>query len=142
MGFVAAAMGGLGFGISAPIGLRMALPERPVVAVIGDGAALYSIQVLWSAARYEAGVLYVVLNNGGYRVMDRLAEGAGEPAPWPSFDSIDLSAIARAQGCDARRITTHSELTAALDEVLPGLAERRSPLLLEAMVAADPTFLV
>jgi benzoylformate decarboxylase len=142
LGFVAAAMGGLGFGIAAPIGLRMALPERPVVAVIGDGAALYGIQSLWSAARYEAGVLYVVLNNGGYRVMDRLAEGAGEPAPWPSFESIDLSAMARAQGCEARRIATHAELTEALDEVIPGLAARRTPLLLETMVAADPTFQV
>jgi benzoylformate decarboxylase len=142
LGFVSAAMGGLGFGISAPIGLRMALPERPVVAVIGDGAALYGIQVLWSAARYEAGVLYVVLNNGGYRVMDRLAEGAGEPAPWPSFESIDLSAMARAQGCEARRIATHAELVEALDEAIPGLADRRSPLLLEAMVAADPQFQV
>jgi benzoylformate decarboxylase len=142
LGFVAAAMGGLGFGISAPVGLRMALPERPVVAVIGDGAAMYAIQVLWSASRYEAGVLFVVLNNGGYRVMDRLAEGAGESAPWPSFESIDLSAMARALGCEARRIATHAELTAALDETVPGLAARRSPLLLEAMVAADPTFQV
>jgi benzoylformate decarboxylase len=142
MGFVAAAMGGLGFGISAPIGLRMALPERPVVAVIGDGAAMYAFQVLWSAARYEAGVLFVVLNNGGYRVMDRLAEGAGESAPWPSFETIDLSAMARAQGCEARRVTTHAELTEALDEAIPGLASRSTPLLLETMVAADPQFQV
>jgi benzoylformate decarboxylase len=74
--------------------------------------------------------------------MDRLAEGAGEPAPWPSFESIDLSAMARAQGCEARRIATHAELLAALDEVVPGLAERSTPLLLETMVAADPTFQV
>jgi benzoylformate decarboxylase len=110
--------------------------------VIGDGAALYGIQVLWSAARYQAGVLYVVLNNGGYRVMDRLAEGAGEPAPWPSFESIDLSAMASAQGCEARRVATHAELVEALDEAIPGLAERRSPLLLETLVAADPQFQV
>jgi benzoylformate decarboxylase len=140
LGFLSAAMGGLGFGLSSPIGVRMALPERPVVAVLGDGSALYTIQGLWSAARYEVGVLFVILNNGGYRVMDRLAEMQGESAPWPAFDSIDLSAIARGFGCEARRIVEHGELLAALDETLPGLAARRSPLLLEMMVEPDPDF--
>ena len=120
LGFLSAAMGGLGFGLSAPIGVRMALPERPVVAVVGDGSSLYSIQALWSAARYEVGVLFVILNNGGYRVMDRLAEMQGESAPWPAFGTIDVSGMARALGCDARRVEEHGELLAALDEVLPG----------------------
>ena len=43
-------------------------------------------------------MLFVVLNNGGYRVMDRLAEMQGERAAWPAFDTIDLSALARALG--------------------------------------------
>ena len=140
LGFLSAAMGGLGFGITAPIGVRMALPERPVAAVVGDGSSLYTIQALWTAARYEAGVLFVVLNNGGYRVMDRLAEMQGERAAWPAFDTIDLSALARALGCDARRVSEHAELLAALDEVLPGLAGRTAPLLLEVMVEPDPDF--
>ena len=77
LGFLSAAMGGLGFGLSAPIGVRMALPARPVVAVVGDGSSMYVIQALWSAARYEVGAIFVVLANGGYRVMDRLAEPPG-----------------------------------------------------------------
>ena len=140
LGFLSAAMGGLGFGLSAPIGLRMALAERPVVAVVGDGSSLYSIQALWSAARYEVGVLFVILNNGGYRVMDRLAEMQGESAPWPGFGAIDVSGMARALGCDARRVDEHGELLAALDEVLPGLAGRTTPLLLEVIVEPDPDF--
>jgi benzoylformate decarboxylase len=142
LGFLSAAMGGLGFGLSAPIGVRMALPDRPVVAVVGDGSSLYTIQSLWSAARYEVGVLFVVLANGGYAVMDRLAEGQGEPAPWPAFGAIDLAAIARAQGCNATRVQTHAELVEALDEALPGLAERAEPLLLEVIVSADREFQV
>jgi hypothetical protein len=55
LGFLSAAMGGLGFGLPAAIGLRMALPERPVVAVLGDGSSLYAIQGLWSAAHYGIG---------------------------------------------------------------------------------------
>jgi benzoylformate decarboxylase len=140
LGFLSAAMGGLGFGLSAPIGLRMALPERPVVAVVGDGSSLYSIQALWSAARYEAGVLFVILNNGGYRVMDRLAEMQGESAPWPGFETVDVSGMARALGCEARRIEEHGELIAALDGALPGLAGRTTPLLLEVVVEPDAEF--
>jgi benzoylformate decarboxylase len=133
LGFVSAAMGGLGWALSAAAGARMALPERPVVAVLGDGSTVFGVQGLWGAARYGAGVLYVVLKNGGYRIMDQLAALHGGTAPWPSFD-VDLVAIARALGCDARAITDEADLVAALDEVVPGLRERSSPLLLEVTV--------
>jgi benzoylformate decarboxylase len=140
LGFLSAAMGGLGFGLPAAIGVRMALPERPVVAVIGDGASMFAIQSLWSAARYEVGALFVVLANGGYAVMDRLAEAADQAAPWPGFGAIDIAAMARAQGCPARRVERHDELVGTLDEVVPGLEGREQPLLLEVMVAPDPEF--
>jgi benzoylformate decarboxylase len=140
LGFLSAAMGGLGFGLPAAIGVRMALPERPVIAVVGDGASMFAIQSLWSAARYEVGVLFVVLANGGYAVMDRLAEAANQAAPWPGFGPIDIAAMARAQGCPARRVERHDELVGALDEVLPGLEGRKEPLLLEVVVTPDPEF--
>jgi benzoylformate decarboxylase len=139
LGFVSAAMGGLGFAIPGATGLRMALPDRPVVAIVGDGSSLYTIQSLWSAARYGAGALFVVLSNGRYAVMDRLADMSGEPGPWPPFD-IEISALARTFGCEARRIEEHADLLRTLDEVLPGLASRESPLLIEAVVEPDPTF--
>ena len=142
LGFLSVAMGGLGFGISAPIGLRMALPERPVVAVLGDGSALYGIQALWSAVHYRVGAVFVVLANGGYQVMNRLAEMQGEAAPWPGFAGIDIAAMARAQGCAAQRVETHDELELALDEALTGNAERREPLLIEVIVAPDAEFTV
>ena len=85
LGFVSAAMGGLGFGVPGAAGLKLALPDRPVVAVIGDGSSLYGIQGLWSAAHYRAGVLYVILSNGGYAIMDRLAERSGQDGPWPGI---------------------------------------------------------
>ena len=77
MGFLSAAMGGLGFAIPAAIGLRMGDPARPVVAVVGDGSALYAIQGLWSAAHYRAGALVVVLANRRYAIMDQLARAQG-----------------------------------------------------------------
>jgi len=139
LGFLTAAMGGLGFALPGAIGLKMALPDRPVLAIAGDGSSIYTIQSLWSAAKYGAGALLVVLSNGRYAVMDRLAEMSGKQAVWPAFD-LDISALARDFGCEARRIERHDELIATLDEVIPSLAERREPLLLEMVVATESSF--
>jgi benzoylformate decarboxylase len=136
MGFVSNANGGLGFGISSAIGLRLGAPKRPVVAVLGDGSTIYSIQALWSAARYGCGVLMIVLANGSYAVMDALARDAGGSGAWPGFGEVSIATIAEGFGCPTQRISTHEELIAALDELIPGLAEREQPLLLEVAVAA------
>jgi benzoylformate decarboxylase len=160
LGFLSAAMGGLGFALPAATGVRMARPDRPVVAVVGDGSALYSIQALWSAAEYGVGVVYLVLDNGGYAVMDRLAErhaGAGsaggqaaaarptDPAafggsggvPWPQVGHLDFAALAAGFGCPSVRVETQAQLVAALDEAV---ADRDEPLLLDVVVAQDPEF--
>ena len=137
LGYLSAAMGGLGFAIPGATGLRMAQPNRPIVAIVGDGSSIYGIQGVWSAAHYKVGAVFVVLSNGGYAIMDRLAEAHGDPGPWPSFEEIDLSAVARGFGCPARRIQTHDELAATLDELVPTLEERDEPLFLDVVV--DPT---
>jgi len=137
MGLISAAMGGLGFALPGTIGLRMAMPDRPVLTVVGDGSSMYAIQALWSAARYRVGALFVVMVNGRYAVMDQLAAYTGKEPAWPPFDTIDIGAIARALGCPARRIEDHDGLLAALDDVLPTLAQRDEPLVLEIAVAAD-----
>jgi benzoylformate decarboxylase len=140
LGFLSAAMGGLGFALPAAAGVRLALPDRPVVALVGDGSSLYGIQALWSAARYGTGVLFVVLANGRYAIMDRLAEGQGGKPPWPSFEDVSVSGLAAALGCPAVRIDTYPALLSTLDEVVPTLASRNTPLVLDVSVVADPTF--
>jgi benzoylformate decarboxylase len=139
LGSLSPAMGGLGFALPAATGLRMARPDRPVVAIVGDGASLYSIQSLWSAAHYRAGALFVVLSNGGYAIMDRLAEQHGGAVPWPDF-GVDVAGLARAFGCPARSVETHDELIETFDEVLPSLGSRDEPLLVEVSVAPDESF--
>jgi benzoylformate decarboxylase len=139
LGSLSPAMGGLGFALPAATGLRMARPDRPVVAVVGDGSSLYSIQSLWSAAHYGAGALFVILSNGGYAIMDRLAEHHGGAVPWPGF-GVDVAGLARALGCPARTVGDHDELLRTFDEVLPGLGGRDEPLLLEIAVAPDESF--
>jgi benzoylformate decarboxylase len=141
LGFLSAAMGGLGFAMPAAIGLRRAAPDRPVVAVLGDGSSLYSIQALWSAAHYGVGVLFVVLANGRYAIMDRLSEREGSAAPaWPAFTELSVSALARGMGCPAERIEDHAALLSVLDEVLPDLAKRQEPLVLEVAVEPDTEY--
>jgi benzoylformate decarboxylase len=139
LGFVSA-MGMLGFALPAAIGLRMAQPDRPVLTVVGDGSSLYQIQAVWSAARYRVGVLFIVLGNGGYAIMDRLAERNGGKAPWPQIEGVDICAIARGFGCDAVRIDSHPALLDRLDAELATLGRRETPLLLEVVVAQDATF--
>jgi benzoylformate decarboxylase len=133
-GFLSTANGCLGFGLAGSIGLRMGLPDRPVVAVLGDGSTTYAIQALWSAAHYGVGVLLVVLANGRYAVMDGLARRAGGVGAWPAFEAVDIGGLARAFGCPSVRAETHEQLVSALDEALFGIHGRREPLLLEVVV--------
>jgi benzoylformate decarboxylase len=141
LGFLSAAMGGLGFAMPAAIGIRMAQPRRPVAAVVGDGSSLYQIQALWTAVHYGVGVLFVVLANGRYAIMDRLAEQHGGKPPWPSFEEVSVHGLAQALGCSTRRVTQHSELVAALGELCPSLENRIEPIVLEVVVAPDTEFL-
>ena len=136
LGFVSAAMGGLGFAMPAAIGLRMAMPARPVVAVVGDGSSLYSIQSLWTAVDQRVGVLFVVLANGRYAVMDRLAEGHGGKPPWPAFPEVSVSGLARSLGCPSARV---SDL-ASFEDGVAAFDPAVGPLLLEVVVPVEEGF--
>lgn len=140
-GFISAAMGGLGFGLPATIGLRMGDPSRPVIALLGDGSSMYGIQGLWSARHYEVGCLFIILNNSRYAVMDRLADafGSGGPA-WPAFDEVDFQQLSESLGVESVRISDYENLIATLDSVIPTLAQRTSPLTLVIDVEPELTF--
>jgi benzoylformate decarboxylase len=62
--------GGIGWGLPAAVGIKLALPDRPVVALVGDGSAMYTIQALWTAANERlGGLVFVILDNGSYRIL-------------------------------------------------------------------------
>ncbi|NIS62040.1 MAG: thiamine pyrophosphate-binding protein, partial [Proteobacteria bacterium] len=61
--------GCLGWGIGGALGVKLARPDRPVVGIIGDGSAMYSIQGLWTAVHYDLPVVYVICNNRSYRIL-------------------------------------------------------------------------
>jgi benzoylformate decarboxylase len=137
LGWLSNGNGGLGFGLGGAVGVRMAAPERPVMAVVGDGSAMFGIQALWSAAHYGVGVLMIVMSNGNYGVMDAQAGWQDKRAPWPQFPGLDIAAIARGLGCPAARVETYEEMTETLGEALDGLAARSRPLLVEIVIAQD-----
>ncbi|MFZ2103317.1 MAG: benzoylformate decarboxylase, partial [Oricola sp.] len=103
-GFFATASGGLGYGLPASVGAALTRPDKPVIAIIGDGSSLYAIQSLWSAAEYDADLLVIVLNNGGYAALRGIVERQGGGRDdGVDIGHMDYVAIAEAQGCRAVR---------------------------------------
>jgi benzoylformate decarboxylase len=111
--------GGIGWGLPAAIGVKFALPDRPVVALVGDGSALYTVQALWTAARYRLPVIWVILNNTSYRILKQrlvamrgLAEQADTFVGMELDDpAVDFVALARSLGVGAQRAKTVHEAT-------------------------------
>jgi len=119
-----AAGGGLGPGMPNPIGIKLARPDRPVLSVIGDGAALYTIQALWTAAHHKIPVTWVIANNASYRILKlNMLEYLGEGAAGRKFMSMDMtdppldfSHIAAAFGVKGVRIEHPDEIGDAVRE--------------------------
>ncbi|MDH7798250.1 MULTISPECIES: benzoylformate decarboxylase [unclassified Beijerinckia] len=133
-GFFATASGGLGYGLPAAVGAALTRPEHPVILIIGDGSSLYAIQALWSAAEYDADLLIVVLNNGGYEALRGIARTESAPRiDGVGIGHIDFVAIAQAQGCAATRCERGAELNACLRDLL----NRKGPRLLEVILSKE-----
>jgi benzoylformate decarboxylase len=129
------ASGGIGFAMGGAVGASLAAPGRPVVAVVGDGSAMYSIQALWTAAHLKLPITYAILNNRSYRILkERLVSMRGTRA-FVGMDfhapPIDFTALAAALGVPAQRIADPREIDGALDGIVPDAG----PRLLEFMVA-------
>jgi benzoylformate decarboxylase len=87
------------------------------------------------------GAVFLIVANGGYTVMDRLAELQGGVSVWPRFPEVDLSGLARSVSAAPRvAVTTFDELEAVFDEVVPGWPAAASRFFLEVVVAPDTHF--
>lgn len=116
------ASGGLGFAVGGAVGVSLARPGRPVVALIGDGSAMYGIQGLWSAAHLKLPVTYVIANNRGYRIIkERLVamQGCDTFVGMDIRDpDIDFVRLAQSFGLAARRVERAADFGAALREAI------------------------
>jgi len=126
--YIGARGGGIGQALPGALGVKLAQPGRPVVALSGDGSAMYSIQALWTAAHHDLAVVFVILNNREYRILKhnmdtyRQRFGAKPDRAYPNMDLVspDLGYVdlARGMGVEAMRVTTPGELRPALQKAL------------------------
>ena len=128
------ASGGIGFAIAGAIGIRLAVPRRPLVAVIGDGSAMYNIQALWTAAHLKLRMVFVIANNRGYRILKQRVRTRDDFTDFVGMDftdpPIDFAALATAMGVRARRVTEADAVGTALGEALA----HDGPTLLDVIV--------
>jgi benzoylformate decarboxylase len=126
--------GGIGWGIAAAVGAQLAQPTRRVVAIIGDGSAMYSIQALWSAANQRLPVIFVLCNNGGYRIIKQRLKAFHGSEVFIGMDfkdpAIDPAGLARAFGMRAHRIEDSDAFEATFKEALA----EPEPVLLDVLV--------
>ena len=133
--FFTMASGGLGWSLPAAVGLALGSPGRRVVAIIGDGSMMYSIQALYTAARLRLPITVVVLNNGGYGAMRSFSRAMGlQGAPGIDIVGLDFPAIATGHGCNGVRVESEAAFTQALSHAL----ESDGPWVIDT--AIDPSF--
>ena len=131
----ASLVGGLGFAIPGAVGLSLALPDRPIAVMVGDGSAMYSIQGLWSAAHLGLPITYVIANNRSYRIIKERLVGFRKSDRFTGMDlrdpEIDFVALAQSMGLAARRVARPEDLSSALKEAM----QLGKPSLLDVRVA-------
>jgi benzoylformate decarboxylase len=128
--------GGIGPGLPGSIGAALARPDQKVVGICSDGAAMYSISALWTAAHHRIPVTYVMLSNRAYRILKlNMLEYLGEAARGREFVAMDLDQpelrfdrMAEAMGVPARRVERPEELAPVLREAV---SHRGGPFLVD-----------
>ena len=131
----------LGWGLGCALGVKLAWPDRPVLALLGEGSSLYGIQGLWTAARYNIPVTLIICNNSQYQILKvcagvlplpHMAAGkyVGMDLDQPEIDFVKL---ANSFGVDAQRITEPDELADRLSTAY----QRDRPILLDVPIAGN-----
>ncbi|HYD77709.1 acetolactate synthase large subunit [Ramlibacter sp.] len=130
--------GAIGQSLPAAVGAAIACPDRPVLALVGDGSAMYTIQALWTMARERLNVVSVIFNNRSYGILNVELERVGAERAGPKAKAqldlagpgLDFVHLAQGMGVPAVRATTAEDFTAALERAFatPG------PHLIEAVV--------
>lgn len=135
--------GSLGVGIPGAIGAKLAMPNRTVIGVTGDGGAMYTIQALWSAARHNVDAKFIVCNNRSYRLLQlniqqywRENDIAAHDFPL-SFDlskpDIRFADMAQTMGVPGVRVERHDQIAPAIRQAM----EHQGPFLIEVILEGD-----
>ena len=141
--FYSMSSGVLGYGLPAAVGAALAERDngtrRKVVAIIGDGAANYVIQALWTAQQQKLDILYVIVRNGAYNILKAFANLLETPGvPGLDLPDLDFVSLATGYGCAAARVTKPADL----DDALATAMGRPGPFVLEVVVDATVPALI
>ena len=127
--------GGLGYSLPAAVGVAMAKPGQRVIALIGDGSAMYAIQALWSAAQLALPMTIVIVKNRRYAALQEFAPtfgfAAGDRLQGCDLPDLDFVALAAGHGCRGVRVDDALALPKVLQEAL----RSAGPMLVEVEVA-------
>lgn len=123
----ATGFGTLGYALPAAIGAWLAQPERPVVALAGDGGLQFTLAELASARELGAGIIVLVWNNHGYNEIREYMQNCGITPVGVDVSAPDFVTVASGMGVAACRVASRAELT----QVLGATPERQQPLLVE-----------
>lgn len=131
--------GSMGWGLPGAIGVKFALPDRPVICFTGDGAFYYHLPELETAARYGANLIVVVNNNSALsQEMPGVIRAYGEKekgnaSEMYSFEKLDFGAVARSLGCIGLRAESPQEFRNAFKEAL----RADKPVVIDAVTDID-----
>ena len=125
----ASGYGTLGYAIPAAIGAKLGCPDLPVLGLIGDGAAQFTIGELASAVEAELSVIFLLWNNSGYGEIKRFMEEADIPRIGVDIHTPNFMGLAEAFGCNTRRATNLADLQQALVEA----SKAAGPTLIEVL---------
>lgn len=135
--------GSLGVGFPGAIGLKLANPDKTVIGFSGDGGSMYTIQALWSAARHDVDVKFVVCNNASYRLLQLNIDAYWKEQDIPKHDfplafdlsvpAINFAELARSMGIQAARVEKPWEVAGAVKQMMghPG------PFLVDVVIESD-----
>ncbi|MCH8207349.1 MAG: thiamine pyrophosphate-binding protein [Chloroflexi bacterium] len=121
--------GAIGWGMGAALGIKLAHPDRPVVAIVGDGSSMMTVQALWTAANENIPVVYVICNNRTYRILKLSmntyqTQVRGQESPSSRYMGMDfpvplnIAGIAEAIGVYGRKIEDPAEIGPAMRHAL------------------------
>lgn len=134
--------GALGWAMPGALGVKLAHPDRPVLAVVGDGASMYTVQALWTASRYNIPVVYAICNNQAYRILkvnmevylrDMLGdrERDSDYVGMDFSNRLDLAMMAQAMGVHGERVDDPTEIGPAIKRAF----ESGKPALLDITIS-------
>ena len=136
--------GALGWGLPAAIGVQFAEPNKRVLAFVGDGSALFTIQALWTAAKYKLPTIFMICNNKGYLAVKAAikefrkgkVDNVEEVYPAASFGEpeIDFVNLAKGFGVHGEVVRTVEQLDCVIRDAL----NKIEPILIDVHVDEVP----